>query len=80
MSLALFWALPTAVLSGTAAAGGIALISTAGIVAGFVSPYMIGMIKSYTNSIALALYIHSMFLFLAALLIIFKVPARLVNK
>lgn len=80
ISLGLFWALPTAVLSGTAAAGGIALISSTGIVAGFVSPYMIGIIKSHTNSISPALYIHSVFLLLAAVVVLLKVPAKLVNK
>lgn len=75
-----FWSLPTAVLSGKAAAGGIGLISTAGMIAGFTSPYMIGIIKSMTNSIAPALYVHAFFLVLSALLVIFKVPARLVNR
>jgi sugar phosphate permease len=79
-SMGLFWALPTAVLRGTAAAGGIGLISSAGIVAGFVSPYMIGTIKGLTHSIAPALYVHTFFLLLAAILVITRVPARLVNK
>ncbi|TCG05532.1 MFS transporter [Paraburkholderia steynii] len=79
-SMGLFWALPTAVLRGTAAAGGIGLISSAGIVAGFVSPYMIGTIKGLTHSIAPALFVHSFFLLLSAVLVITRVPARLVNK
>jgi MFS family permease len=79
-SMGLFWALPTAVLRGTAAAGGIGLISSAGIVAGFVSPYMIGTIKGVTHSIAPALYVHSFFMLLAAVLIITRVPARIVNR
>ncbi|RQV69637.1 MFS transporter [Burkholderia cenocepacia] len=79
-SMGLFWALPTAVLRGTAAAGGIGLISSAGIVAGFVSPYMIGTIKGLTHSIAPALYVHAFFMLLAAALVITRVPARLVNR
>jgi hypothetical protein len=34
----LFWTLPTAFLSGTAAAGGIALINSIGNLAGFAAP------------------------------------------
>ena len=45
-----FWALPTAFLSGTAAAGSLALINSVGNLAGFVAPYVIGLIKDATNS------------------------------
>jgi MFS family permease len=79
-SMGLFWSLPTAVLRSSAAAGGIGLISSAGIVAGFVSPYMIGTIKDITHSIAPALYVHSFFMLLAAVLVITRVPARIVNR
>jgi MFS family permease len=79
-SMGLFWVLPTAALRGTAAAGGIGLISSAGIIAGFVSPYMIGTIKDFTHSIAPALYIHSFFMLLAAVLVITRVPAHIVNR
>ena len=40
-----FWPLPTAMLSGIAAAGGIALINAVGNLGGFVGPYMYGLIK-----------------------------------
>ena len=40
-----FWALPTAVLSGTAAAAGIAWINSVGNLGGFASPYLIGWIR-----------------------------------
>jgi len=40
-----FWTLPTAMLSGTAAAGGIALINALGNLGGFFGPYMFGLIK-----------------------------------
>ena len=45
-----FWALPTAFLSGTAAAGGIALVNSVGNLGGFVGPYAMGLIKSLTDS------------------------------
>jgi MFS transporter, ACS family, tartrate transporter len=40
-----FWPLPTAMLSGVAAAGGIALINAVGNLGGFLGPYMFGLIK-----------------------------------
>lgn len=41
----LFWSLPTAYLSGAAAATGIALINSIGNLAGFVSPFAVGWIQ-----------------------------------
>jgi ACS family tartrate transporter-like MFS transporter len=40
-----FWTLPTTFLSGTAAAGGIALICSVANLAGFVGPYSLGLLK-----------------------------------
>lgn len=45
-----FWAMPTAMLSRTAAAAGIALISSMGNLGGFVGPYMVGWIKQRTHN------------------------------
>ena len=45
-----FWALPARVLSGAAAAAGIALINTVGNLAGFVAPYITGVVKDATGS------------------------------
>jgi MFS family permease len=45
-----FWAMPTAMLSRTAAAAGIALISSMGNLGGFVGPYMVGWIKERTHN------------------------------
>jgi len=45
-----FWALPTAMLSGVAAAGGIALINAVGNLGGFLGPYMFGLVKDHTGS------------------------------
>jgi MFS transporter, ACS family, tartrate transporter len=44
-----FWPLPTAMLSGIAAAGGIALINSVGNLGGFLGPYMFGLIKDATG-------------------------------
>jgi D-galactonate transporter len=48
--LPVFWTLPTAFLSGAAAAGGIAIINSIGNLAGFVGPSVMGMIKDSTGS------------------------------
>src|SRR5262249_39757999 len=51
---AVFWSLPTAVLSGAAAAAGIAWINSVGNLAGYVSPFLVGRIRDTTGSMALA--------------------------
>jgi nitrate/nitrite transporter NarK len=48
--LSTFWALPTAILSGTAAAAGIAWINSVGNLGGFVSPYVVGWIRDMTHN------------------------------
>jgi nitrate/nitrite transporter NarK len=58
---AVFWTLPTAWLSGAAAAGAIALINSIGNLAGFGGPYLIGWAKEATGSTSTGL------LFLAVL-------------
>lgn len=44
-----FWAIPTAVLTGRAAAGGIALINSVGNLGGFVGPYAVGYVREVTG-------------------------------
>nr|WP_294526760.1 MFS transporter [uncultured Rhodopila sp.] len=55
-----FWTLPTAMLSGTAAAGGIALINAVGNLGGFLGPFMMGAIKDATGSFSIGLLSISM--------------------
>jgi MFS transporter, ACS family, tartrate transporter len=50
--LPVFWTLPTAFLSGAAAAAGIAVINSIGNLAGFVGPFAMGWIKDSTGSYA----------------------------
>jgi len=45
-----FWTLPTAFLSGPAAAGGIALINSVGNLGGFVGPWLLGVLKDATGT------------------------------
>jgi D-galactonate transporter len=50
-----FWSLPTAFLSGTAAAAGIAWINSLGNLAGYVSPFVVGSVRDRTGSMSSAL-------------------------
>ena len=45
-----FWTMPAALLSGAAAAAGIALINSIGNIGGFVGPYLVGLVKDATGS------------------------------
>ena len=58
------WAMPTAFLSGSAAAAGIATINAIGNLGGFVGPWVIGWIKGQTGSFTGGLY------FVAGLLVV----------
>ena len=49
-ALPTFWTLPTAFLTGAAAAGGIALVNSIGNLAGFAAPYITGFLADLTGS------------------------------
>lgn len=46
-ALPVFWTLPTALLTGAAAAGGLALINSIGNVGGFIGPYLVGWLQAH---------------------------------
>ncbi|MHA7683930.1 MFS transporter [Cupriavidus sp. PET2-C1] len=52
-----FWAIPSQYLKGDAAAGGIALINTIGLIGGFLSPTIIGAIRTATGSMEAGLLV-----------------------
>jgi MFS family permease len=66
-----FWSLPTAFLSGTAAAAGIAWINSIGNLGGHFGPDMIGRIRTATNSSESAFYALAAIALLGALIILF---------
>jgi ACS family tartrate transporter-like MFS transporter len=68
--LPVFWTLPTAFLSGPAAAGGIAIINSIGNLAGFAGPYAMGLIKDLTGSYTGGLLSLSAAGFIAAIIVI----------
>ncbi|GHF11230.1 MFS transporter [Amycolatopsis deserti] len=49
-ALPTFWTLPSTFLSGTAAAGGIALINSLGNISGFAAPYVTGWLRDLTGT------------------------------
>ena len=55
--LPLFWTLPTAMLTGSAAAGGIALINSIGNLSGWLAPTLIGWLKDHTQGYAAGLLV-----------------------
>jgi nitrate/nitrite transporter NarK len=65
-----FWALPTAILSGSAAAAGIAWINSVGNLAGYVSPFLIGKIRDQAGSMTLALLVLSASCLMAGLFVL----------
>jgi D-galactonate transporter len=65
----LFWALPTQILSGSAAAAGIAWINSVGNLAGYVSPFAIGEIRDRTGSMTPALLVLAASMLMSALLV-----------
>ncbi len=66
----LFWTLPAGMLTGSAAAGGLALINSIGSLAGFGGPYLIGWIKDSTGSAVAGLLFVAALPLLAAVLIL----------
>jgi ACS family tartrate transporter-like MFS transporter len=73
-----FWCLPTALLRGTAAAAGIALVGSLGHVGGFVGPYVLGLLTDTTGSTTVALLLlASLALTAAALCLVLRRQAAL---
>ncbi|MGG1944999.1 MFS transporter [Trinickia sp. NRRL B-1857] len=64
-----FWAIPHDMLSGPTAAGGIAFINTLGLFGGFLSPTMIGWVKTLTGHTETGLFVIAGLLVLGALLL-----------
>jgi ACS family tartrate transporter-like MFS transporter len=67
-ALGTFWALPTSILTGIGAAGGLALVNSIGNSGGFVGPFIVGWLKSATGSFAAAMLFLAGALLLSGLL------------
>ncbi|GFM52854.1 MFS transporter [Pseudomonas cichorii] len=74
---ATFWAIPSTILTGRAAAGGLALIVSIGNLGGFAGPFLIGLIKDATQSFAVPFYVVASILMLGTCLMLWLGdPAR----
>jgi D-galactonate transporter len=65
-----FWSLPTAFLSGAAAAGGIALINSVANLGGFLGPFVIGQVKDRTGSFTSGLFLVASLLCIGGILVL----------
>ncbi len=77
--LAQFWCLPPAFLGGVAAAAGIAVINSVGNLAGFVSPFIVGLIKDFSGSTNAGLYVIAASLLIGASIVV-SMPRRLFDR
>lgn len=76
-SFPMFWQLPSAYLARAAQPLGIALISSIGNIASFLTPYLIGLMRDYLPGSGTALYLISLAMVFGALLaVISKAPDR----
>lgn len=64
-----FWTMPSGFLAGTAAAGGIALVSTLGGMFAFLSPTIVGWATDQTGTLAAGQYYYGMLFLLAAIIL-----------
>src|SRR5262249_53090322 len=72
-----FWQTPSALLSGTAAAGGIALINSLGSLSGWAGPSIVGWLEDLTGKTSTGLYVVAAVEALAAILILRLLPKGL---
>ena len=71
-----FWAMPTSLLSGAAAAAGIAFINSVGNLGGFVGPYVIGLVRESTGQFKGGLLLVSAALAASGALVLMVRPER----
>jgi ACS family tartrate transporter-like MFS transporter len=74
-SRASFWPMPSIFLTGTAAAGAIALINAVGNLGGYVGPFIVGWIKDSTGSFQAGLYFLAAMSFGCAVITFFAARA-----
>lgn len=68
--VSIFWAVPTALLSGRAAAGGIALINCVGNLGGYFGPTLLGWVRDGAGNMDAGLYLLAVGLLLMGLIIL----------
>ena len=78
-SVPLFWNMPPAILTGVAAAAGIAAINSFGSIAGFLSPYLMGWLTDLTHTSVAGLLVLAVVLVAGALGAL-AIPKQLVES
>jgi len=71
---AIIWTIPPTYLKGTAAAGGIGVISSLGQVGAFFAPMLLGWIKSVTGSFSAGILLVALFTFVGGIAVLVGVP------
>jgi MFS transporter, ACS family, tartrate transporter len=74
-SRAAFWPMPSLFLTGTAAAGAIAMINAVGNLGGYVGPFVVGWVKDSTHSFGAGLYFLAACSLMAAVITFFAARA-----
>jgi len=74
-----FFVLPPSILTGAAAAAGLAIANSVGSVSGLIAPYLLGVVKTVTASTNAGVLVLAVCLVIGSLLV-FTIPARLVNR
>lgn len=74
-----YWAIPSTYLNTATAAVGIGLVSSIGVVGGFVSPALLGFIKDLTGSLDNGIFTISLLMLAGGLAILLALPARAVR-
>lgn len=75
-----FWAIPTAYLSRSAVAGGVALINSLALIGGFVSPTLMGWAKTTTGSFTSGLYVMAALLVAGAIAIVLGTTQAMLHE
>jgi ACS family tartrate transporter-like MFS transporter len=70
-----FWALPTAFLTGRAAAGGVALVNSVANIAGFAGPTLMGYMRDVTGSFTAGLWLLAGAMTAGAVIVVLLAPA-----
>ena len=70
ISNTVFWTLPTALLTGTPAAAGLALINSVGNIGGFLGPVLTGWVRAHTGGYAAALVLLGAFLAVSGVIVL----------
>ncbi|MTW18765.1 MFS transporter [Rhodoplanes serenus] len=68
--LAVMWALPATILTGAAAAAGIALMATIGNLGGYTMPFILGWVKQLTRQVEFGLYAMAVMMVIGGLVML----------